>query len=532
MQLKRIIGYFLIFVVYHSMCVILFGGDIPYYETHGYGTETEGGLSGTVIKVTNLNNSGPGSFRAACEDSCKRIAVFEVGGVIDLELSTINVTNPYLTIAGQTAPSPGITLIKGHLTSTTHDVVIQHIAVRPGDATIEMDAISTGSTREDVHHVVFDHCSATWATDENLSLVNASSNHDITIYKCLIGEGLNFNDHSCGSLIYGYIGNLTIIGCLYAHNIRRNPRINNNTEFVLANNIFYNWGSFSDNRGDYANCVHLREARGSIVGNLALGGHDTQDFGNGLYFVRGHDGIYEGEAYFEDNLIKHADGQSTIEENDELIRRLDSKPLWPEGLILKTVPESVNDVLRTVGARAGERDTIDGRIVNSVIYRSGTIINRQSDVEGYPQYTMTTRSLTVPDSTEQRREWLDSLSAAIDTDESLDTSPLTPLLTAIDIKKQQRHQDYSLHLSNTPNPFNFETKISFEINMEAQIVLKIFDVKGQYIRMLVDKNRVPGQYTVHWYGKNNQDQIVPSGIYFCRLQAGEYFISKKLILLK
>ena len=132
--------------------------------------------------------------------------------------------------------------------------------------------------------------------------------------------------------------------------------------------------TFSDNSGDYANCVHLREARGSIIGNLALGGNDTRDLGNGLYFVRGHDGIYEGDAYFEDNLSKHADGQSSINENDHLIRRLASKPLWPEGFIPKAVPESVYDVLHMVGARAGERDAIDDRIVTSVIHRTGGIV--------------------------------------------------------------------------------------------------------------------------------------------------------------
>ncbi len=513
--------------LFHLIYTCSIAGDVPYHETHGYGTRTKGGLEGKVIKVINLDKKGPGSFRAACEDSGKRLIVFDVGGVIDLEENAIIITNPYLTVAGQTSPAPGITLIKGNLNIRTHDVVIQHIAVRPGDETVETDAISTGGGNSDVHHVVIDHCSATWATDENLSLINTSGNHDITLYKCLIAEGLNFNDHSCGSLIYGNINNLSIIGCLYAHNVRRNPRINDNTEFVLANNIFYNWASFSDNSGDYANCVHLRRARGTIVGNLALGGNDTRDFGNGLYFVRGHDGIYTGDAFFEDNMLRHADGKSVVKQHDELISILESKPLWPENFVPKAVPESVHDILLSVGSRAGERDETDRRIVNSVIHLSGAIINRQSDVEDYPQYPATTRVLTVPDDPEQRRIWLDSLSAAIDTDETLDTSPLIPVLEASDIREQQSYQTSYPNLMNSPNPFSRVTAIKFHLPESNEVTLKIYNLTGQEIETFINSYLTAGEYEINWFTDS-----LPCGIYFCRLKTGDCLVSKKLILQK
>lgn len=108
-------------------------GDLPYYLSGGFGTETEGGLGGQVIKVTNLNRSGPGSLKAALEASGPRLVVFEVGGVINLERSNISIKNPNITIAGQTAPPPGITIIQGGISVQTHNVVIQHLAVRPGD---------------------------------------------------------------------------------------------------------------------------------------------------------------------------------------------------------------------------------------------------------------------------------------------------------------------------------------------------------------------------------------------------------------
>lgn len=528
MRNRNIIAFLSFLPVYFfSVCTGLIAGDIPYYQSHGFGTQTDGGLSGTVIKVTNLDKDGPGSFRAACEAPGNRLVVFEVGGVIDLEDSTIIVTCPYLTVAGQTAPSPGITLIKGSLIIRAHDVVIQHIAVRPGDACEDTDAIATGGPEADVHNVVFDHCSATWATDENLSLVNTSDNHDITLYKCLIAEGLNFQDHSCGSLIYGNISNLSIIGCLYAHNVRRNPRINNNTEFVLANNVFYNWASFSDNAGDYANCVHLRVARGSIVNNFVLGGNDTRDLGNGLYFVRGHDGKYSGEAYFEGNHMYHTDGQTYIKENDQLIKRFSSKPVWPVDYVAKPVPEAVDDVLRTVGARAGDRDATDDRIVKSVIHRNGGIIDRQSDVEGYPQYEMTTRLLTVPDNAEQRREWLDRLSAAIDTDESLDTSTLDPVIIAAGIREMKYLQASTPNLISHPGPHHRMITIKYSLAESNNVSLKIFDLTGREVAILANGFQSAGEFEVKW-----KTDRLPDGIYICRLTAGDCSISGKLLINK
>ena len=136
----------------------------------GWAAATKGGAGGQVIRVTNLDAKGPGSFRAALETKGPRIVVFEVGGVIDLGASTLKIEEPFLTIAGQTAPSPGITLIRGGIDIMAHDVIVQHIRVRPGAAGgtwrkgPDFDSISTVGA----YNVVVDHCSLTWGTDENL----------------------------------------------------------------------------------------------------------------------------------------------------------------------------------------------------------------------------------------------------------------------------------------------------------------------------------------------------------------------------
>src|SRR5215212_7283454 len=91
------------------------------------------GLDGQVIRVTTLAGGGAGSLRRAIETEGPRLIVFDVAGVIDLGGRTLTVRHPHVTIAGQTAPDPGITLIRGSLVVETNDVVVQHIAVRPGD---------------------------------------------------------------------------------------------------------------------------------------------------------------------------------------------------------------------------------------------------------------------------------------------------------------------------------------------------------------------------------------------------------------
>ena len=138
----------------------------------GFGLDSKGGSGGEIIKVTNLNREGEGSFASALEHAGPRIIVFEVAGVIDLDRKSLRITNPFVTVAGQTAPSPGITLIRGGLSIQAHDVIIQHIKIRPGEAGQtkksgwEVDGIGCS---KGAWNVIIDHCSVTWSTDENIS---------------------------------------------------------------------------------------------------------------------------------------------------------------------------------------------------------------------------------------------------------------------------------------------------------------------------------------------------------------------------
>lgn len=411
--------------------------EVPYYKTNGFGTKTEGGLSGKIIKVVNLNKDGPGSLKEAIMSKGPRLIVFEVAGVIDLERSNIIIREPYVTIAGQTAPYPGITIIKGGISVQTHDVVIQHIAVRPGDANMERgsgwepDGISTyGSISSPVYNVVFDHVSATWAVDENLSVSGPRdllvtdnphvTSHDVTFYKCIIAEGLSYSthskgEHSKGTLLHDSVYNVSIIGCLYAHNMERNPLFKGGSKAVFVNNVIYNYGKSCIRMRKYGNDVDLIPSEASIVGNVVVKGINSET----EIFVFSNEKAF---AYLNDNIVVDRKGRKLIESQGVTVVQT---PLnWPEGLVANKVNVSFYEVLRTAGSRPSERCMVDKRIINDLINGKGRIINSQQDVGGYPVYKKTTRKIDIPDDINERRKLLDELSQNLSIDKNLDISPM------------------------------------------------------------------------------------------------------------
>src|SRR5207247_7237349 len=260
-----------------------------------------------VLRISNLDANGPGSLRRAIETRGARLVVFEVGGVIDLGGESLSISEPELTIAGQTAPDPGITLVRGGLAVETHDVVVEHIAVRPGDgARGAPDAL--GAHGRGVYNVLFDHCSATWGIDENLSVSGpadadpAATARDVTIRSCLIAEGLSHaghpkGEHSKGTLIHDGVRGVTIVGCLYAHNRERNPRLKGGTRAVVAQNVMYNWGSACVGVGARGNREMLAPAEAVIVDNVAIAGPDTR----GKVFVKSVDP--GGRVFLRGNVV-------------------------------------------------------------------------------------------------------------------------------------------------------------------------------------------------------------------------------------
>lgn len=149
----------------------------------GHGSKTRGGRGGTVIAVTNLNDSGPGSLRAAVEAEGPRIVVFRVSGTIDLK-SRLTISNPYITIAGQTAPGDGIAIKSYPLSIDGDEVILRYIRLRLGDETDDDDDALSSRYHE---NIIVDHVSASWSVDETVSIYHCEH---VTVQWSLISESL------------------------------------------------------------------------------------------------------------------------------------------------------------------------------------------------------------------------------------------------------------------------------------------------------------------------------------------------------
>ncbi|MBW8859015.1 MAG: hypothetical protein JF570_04600, partial [Caulobacter sp.] len=233
-------------------------GLLAFPGAEGFGRFSQGGRGGRVIKVTNLDDSGPGSLRAAVEAEGPRIVIFDVGGVIRLK-SYLRIANDHITIAGQTAPGYGITLRDGQFLIHANHVIVRYLRSRVGDeAGKEYDSISIGGGSD----IILDHISSSWSIDESLSVTQKVTPEvkpltNVTVQWSLISESLNHSihekgEHGYGSLIQGSYGaRYSFHHNLWAHHEARMPRIGNyagakddpeGITLDFRDNVFYNWG--------------------------------------------------------------------------------------------------------------------------------------------------------------------------------------------------------------------------------------------------------------------------------------------------
>ena len=338
--------------------------------------------------VTNLNDSGPGSFREACEADGPRVVVFRVSGTIALK-SNLTVEKPFLTIAGQTAPGDGICLRDATFAIATHDVVVRYLRSRLGDETKrQADAFNVlhGS-----HDVVLDHISASWSIDEALSL--SGDNQNITIQWCLIGESLRQNQHAKGPHGYGTLaranGPVTFHHNLWIHNDARNPRMGDNygrgpnfPTFDVRNNVIYNHGSTASGltqgilKVNYV-ANYIRPGPNSTAKTPITIGPDKSEMD---FFIR--DNVFDGQDEFTRDNARFF---SQVEAKGKRIVRLIDQP-WPAPKVTTvSATEAVELVLATAGASLPRRDAVDTRLVNHVRTRTGKIINSQVEVGGWPE---------------------------------------------------------------------------------------------------------------------------------------------------
>ena len=398
--------------------------NVPAFPgAEGAGSHSCGGRGGQVYVVTNLADSGPGTFREACEVAGPRIVVFNVAGIIHLDLP-LHIVAPYITIAGQTAPGDGV-CVAGRTTHVdTHDVIIRYMRFRRGATNLfDRDDCLGG---QPIGNIIVDHCSTSWGLDENLSMYRhvyrpqgateffKYPTLNLTIQWCISSEALNTYDHAFGGTWGGC--NTSFHHNLFACNTGRNPSIGMSYDFNFVNNVLFNWRHRTLDGGDQGslvNCINNYYKPGPVTPDAPvrhrIGLPQSSTFKPdptvryGKWYVAGN--FVEGDVKSTaDNWaggiqFKEGPGSETAEPvsaEDKLeslvkkVRRSEPFPMAP--VAVQTAKQAYEAVLAGAGATLPRRDAVDLRILEEV--RSGKItfeagkgiIADVSQVGGYPDY--------------------------------------------------------------------------------------------------------------------------------------------------
>lgn len=369
--------------------------------------EVKGGRGGKIVRVTNLKKEGAGSLRAALDTKGPRIIVFEVGGVIDLERSVMHINEPYVTIAGQTAPAPGITIIRGGINIRASQTIIQHIRIRTGvdgqtkSSGWEVDGINVSAA----HHVIIDHCSMSWAIDENMSASGprfkgntpdewrANTSHHVLFSNNFAFEGLAEashakGEHSKGSLIHDNVTEVIFYRNIWAHNVERNPLLKGGARATIANNLIYNPRA----KAVHYNLMALewedhpyQLGQMNVVGNVMRGGMSTK---KALPLIL-LGGVGDLALYADDNRVVDQFGQALPlfgrygETQAQVLWQ--TKPInWPSGLPMISTQHVETELAQFAGARPWNRDKDDVRVLYFIAEGRGTIINDEKEISSYP----------------------------------------------------------------------------------------------------------------------------------------------------
>jgi pectate lyase len=393
----------------------------------GYGISTPAGRGGAVYRVTNIKADGAGSLKACVDALGPRTCVFEVSGAIALT-DDITIRNGTLTIAGQTAPSPGIMIRGGAFKIHASDVLIQHLRFRIGDDKIGPDPANRdalkieGAEGAPVQNIVVDHCTFSWSIDEVASVWGPHDN--ITFSNNIFAEPLNDSIHPTddGTALekhgYGVLlgssetgGRVTMVGNLFAHIVERNP-LARSRELVFLNNLVYD----RSNMDLDLQSTDSRLTKNSIVANQFLKGPSYTRTNRPVYIrTSGTNPVMVGsKVYLEKNYAP--DTGSTLTElltftagdtTPSLIFTTGTRPVWNSGLVVLTTSSNgvYDSVLKNAGARPTDRDSADKRVVTEVKNRVGQTINCVTadgttrcsrNAGGWPVYALNRRTLTLP----------------------------------------------------------------------------------------------------------------------------------------
>ncbi|HEX8015086.1 MAG TPA: T9SS type A sorting domain-containing protein [Flavobacterium sp.] len=373
--------------------------QLAFPGAEGYGRFARGGRGGKVVAVTNLNDSGPGSLReAVTNDIGPRTIVFNTSGIIQLS-SRLVLNQPYVTVAGQTAPGKGICIRTAPFGITGNDAIVQNVRVRLGGGPTYDGMGLTGADNS-----IIDHCSISWTIDEAFS---SRSGKNITLQKTLISEALNAaghqnypagTEHGYAATIGGDIGSFhhNLLAHCYGRNWSLGGGLDGSGAYAgrmdITNNVVYNWGSRTTDGG-------TKEV--NFVNNYYKPGAGSKIF---TAFNQQNEGAGTGtqQCYFNGNVMpgyfdesnqtagRKASGVTVTFEN------FVNTPFFPSYVTTQSAKTAYKIVLSDVGCIQPEFDAHDERIITETLngtytYR-GSVTNKpgfpdnESDVGGYETY--------------------------------------------------------------------------------------------------------------------------------------------------
>ncbi len=395
------------------------GRTLAFPGAEGYGKYTKGGRGGAVHEVTNLKDAGPGSLRAAVEASGPRTVVFRVSGTIDLE-SPLRISNPYITIAGQTAPGDGIAIKDHPLVIEADEVIVRYLRVRLGDQTdSDVDAISARY----VKNLILDHVSASWSIDETMSVYHAEN---VTVQWSLVSESLYDTHHEKGAHGFGGIwgaNHSTYHHNLLAHHSSRNPRFASGCGYTdFRNNVVFNWGNNSTYGGEKQQVGNPRFnfCVINMVANYYKPGPATQ-VGPVMHRIASpssRQGAADYGKWYVANNVLHGNESVTADNWNGGVQPQGGSAAIPVLRLAEPFPsmlideqkaeEAYRSVLDNVGATLPRRDVLDTRIIDETRRGDATyegagyearpaadpsrksgIIDSQADVGGWPELRST-----------------------------------------------------------------------------------------------------------------------------------------------
>lgn len=371
-------------------------GDLPqagipaFPGAWGGGMYSFGGRGGKVFVVSNLNDSGPGSFREACEAAGPRIVLFNVAGIIQLD-TRIRIRAPYITIAGNTAPGDGVCIAGNTVELETHDIVIRHMRFRRGamDATDRNDSFGGNP----VGNLMIDHVSASWGLDENMSMYRHMYQPpdggkelklptvNVTIQNSIFSEALNTYHHAFGSTIGGL--NSTFHHNIWASNTGRNPSVGMYGDFTFVNNTIFNYRHRTVDGGDHRSFFN-------IINNYFKPGPGTPDSDVRHRILKPESErsktVFDnfGRAHVTGNIVE---GNERVTKNnwdggvqpsvhktplEKVLATIKSDtPFKHAPLPIQSAKEAFEQNLARAGATLPKRDAVDARVIEMV--RTGKV---------------------------------------------------------------------------------------------------------------------------------------------------------------